>query len=69
MEKGTVVVVELVAMVEPGTTSGRSFDAHAPAPTTTNTATTTTRAALIMARDPIDPIAGWGGGRGVWSGG
>jgi hypothetical protein len=50
-----VVVVELVAIVEPGTTSGRSLDAHATAMVTIRIATTTGRGARAMARDPIDP--------------
>ncbi len=52
---GSVDVVELVAMVEPGTSSGRSLDAH---PTATITVTMTAprgRIARLMARDPIDP--------------
>lgn len=51
-----VVVVELVAIVEPGTTTGRSLDPHATIMVTIRTAgTRIRRSARIMARDPIDP--------------
>ncbi len=51
---GSVDVVVAVVMVEPGTNSGRWFDAH---PTATDAGMMTSarsRKARVMARDPID---------------
>lgn len=54
---GSVDVVELVAMVEPGTSSGRSLDAHPTAMITVTMTAARGRMARLMARDPIDPNA------------
>ena len=51
---GDDVVVELVAIVDPGTTSGRSSDAQLVTSAATANSAAVTCAARVMARDPID---------------